>query len=177
MTSMSSYLAFDIATSTGWASGAPNTRPAHGSFECHAPPVNTDTSKSFARFGNYVDNILKIYAPWVVGIEQPIIQPTDNWSDVFILTGRVAVCEMLCANRGIPTRRYPNRTWRNAFLGKMAPDLSHLKGKSEKLRAERRKLHKEAVMRVCRLHGWAPRNDDEADALGILHYMLSTERT
>jgi len=53
-------------------------------------------------------------------------------------------------------------SWRKHFVGSMP-------------RGTKRKEWKDYAIERCQQYGWRPRNDDEADALGLLDYALDLQ--
>lgn len=76
------------------------------------------------------------------------------------LIGTIVVLETCASILGIPDRSINNSSWRRYWLG------------SQKRGTDRDEWKKLSVAKAKGL-GWSVKNDDEADALGQLHFMLA----
>lgn len=154
-------LALDASsTEVGWASGAAGVHPACGTKGL--PNTRGDDGRLFYLYGTWLNEMITNVNPKRVAVEQSIMVPArDDYETMFKLAGMVVTTLLICCNRGVPCDRVPIRTWRKAVMGRFYPTDGG------------RDAFKEAAKSVCRAYGWNPRNDNEADALCILHYQLS----
>lgn len=82
--------------------------------------------------------------------------------------GWLATLEMMCERRALVYPRTVTTTsWRKAFIGvtKAPKEITDAN--------ERRKWIKDKVLEECARRGLKPQNDNEADALGIMFWLLS----
>jgi hypothetical protein len=148
---------------TGWAFWAPGqSRPVFGSFglgDEYSPP-----GKVFAKLHGELSDLHRATGFVAVRYEQPAdpqhFARTTAFEVPFLLIGLAAHVNSFCAALGIRRCDWtPAATWRRHFIGPMK-------------RGTKRMDLKDFVMQRCRDLGMAPRNDDEADAIGLLDYDL-----
>lgn len=162
------FLALDASsTMVGWAAGAHGVHPASGTKGL--PNTRGDDGRLFHIYAVWLNEMITNLGPKRVAVEQSIMIPgRDDYETMFKLAGMVVTTLIVCCNRGLPCDRVPIATWRKAVLGQnFYPTTMGLNEQG------RRKAFKDAAMKVCEHHGWSPRNDDEAEALCILHYLQS----
>lgn len=161
------FLALDISkSSTGWArweTGAP--KPTLGHFKS-GTSFSTD-GECMDRLWRHLSDICAFGMPDVIGVEAPANPNQINHPTKFEHT-KTLVCLAGAAgfyahNKGI--RRFSEIEKRHWF--------PHFIGTSKKPPKGESKLY---CVEQCSLLGIKPQNDDEADAVGILDYMLHLER-
>lgn len=145
-------LALDLATRFGWAVGAPCSRPLSGAVHLDG----TRPGQRFLQLARRVQTLIDEHAVTEVVIEDAFIGA--RLSAAGTLYGYRAVAMVAAENRGLPVTPVPPSRWRKGFLGAGG-------GKRGALKA--------ATIQQCRAHGWAPRTEDEADALGLWSYWCS----
>lgn len=156
---MMKVLALDPAQNCGWAIGSPS-QPGGcvlSGAKWLRPPRPT-----FAPFVDdlieWLDAMLVTHQPTHVVYEAPYANVRNL--DVPVLRRLFSMGPIIewCAVKrwAEPFEAAPDE-WRAVFLGK-----GGARGKRADL--------KEAVMTMCRRHGWAPQTDDIGDALGILDF-------
>ena len=155
---MSVLLFLDIATTTGWAAGsALSDRPSESGII--ALPRTKGTDAKFGAFLDWMVARLSAHRPRLVVFEAPIGPGMDragltNYATKYTLTGLCAVAEAACAVSRVPCAQVSSAKIRKSLLGAKPPA-------------------KEAkAMVIAELHrrGYAPRDDNEADAIaGWLH--------
>lgn len=154
-------LGLDLATTTGFARGAPGAEPDYGSQR-----FGRDGASHDAIFGHALDWLIEQTQapsrPDVIVIEAPIPMHAKlgatNADALTILHGLVAITRAVAFMRSI----YDVRTRtvgevRKYFIG---PGGARTKGKEAK----------RLIMRKCRLLRWEPKNDNEGDALALWSY-------
>lgn len=158
------YLALDQSKNrAGWAFWKQGLDlPVHGHFRLG--DEYSPAGKVFARLHMELSDLHKALGFESVRYEQPADPQTFGqpkaFADTFLLIGIAAHINSFCAALGIrPCEWVHMATWRRHFIG------------SQKRGTKRPEL-KAMVMDRCRQLGFTPRNDDEADALGILDYDL-----
>lgn len=149
------FLALDIASTTGWAFGAPGETPQHGTFTC---PSTGDNLGRFAySYAQWLTAKLRELQPKEIVFEAPILPSATNITTLKKLYGLCVVTELVALSEGVPCTEITAGQWRKSFLGMHYP-----KGGT-------RDDLKRAVIAACRHMGWEPNNTDDADALGILY--------
>jgi hypothetical protein len=167
-----SYLALDQSKSrTGWAYWRPGLDlPVFGHFTLG--DEFTPFGKVFAKLHMELSALHSTLGFESVRYEQPAdtqhFDRKTSFDVPFVLMGIAAHIDSFCAAKAHPdTRPCPIRrcdwvcagTWRRHVIGPMK-------------RGTGRMQLKDFVEAWCREHGMKPRNDDEADAIGILDYDL-----
>ncbi|WP_226576479.1 RuvC family protein [Acuticoccus sediminis] len=107
---------------------------------------------AFADRGERVD---AVYA------EEAWVGPKTNPNTAAILHKYEVAIEMACISTKTPLRLIRSQTWRKTFFGA---------GRGTGSRAKQ----KATSIEMCRLMGWSPRDDNQADALGILYHARCT---
>lgn len=158
------HLALDQSKNrTGWAFWKEGLdRPVVGNFKLgdeFSPP-----GKVFARLHAELNALHGALGFESLRYEQPAdpahFERSTSFMVPFLLIGIAAHIDSFCAAKGIRTCGWvPTATWRRHFIGPMK-------------RGQKKWALKDFVEARCRELGMAPRNDDEADACGILDYDL-----
>jgi len=144
-------LALDLATMTGWARGEPGGTPTYGT-------IGKKGRSHPAIFGEFQKWLITETAgdkrPDVIAYEMPIMRDTDTGNVVGLLWGLAAIVQATAYQRSIH-----NDNLMPIGLDKMR---KYFLGKSKWKREE----GKAAAMRRCKIMGWAPQDDNAAEALG-----------
>lgn len=154
-------LFFDLARTTGFAAGDLRGVEEFGTFTL---PQTYDEVAPYLRaaFG-HMRAIIKRTKPQKIGFEAPILNTKrDGVMKLRKLYGLANNVELLAHEAGIPCVEASLGEIRSHFLGAKYPRDS-----------ERVKI---AVKNKCRSNGWKIKDDNEADALAGLDYLLSLER-
>lgn len=144
-------LALDLARSTGWAAGVPCGPPLYGT-------VVLDTDSVPARFlqlANAVTRLIEAHGVTEVVQEAPFVGRTSNASSLMPLFGYRAAAMMAAHRKGLGVQTFTPATVRKHFIGHGGLGREDAKA---------------AVISKCQWRGWAPANDDEADALALWDY-------
>jgi ABC-type cobalt transport system substrate-binding protein len=157
---MTTVLALDLASISGWAVGEPGREPEHGSIRFAS--VGASHEAVFAGAFRWAINVITEHQPTLIVWEAPL--PTSfsrgrTTSDVTsLLFGLPAIIGCVAYQLGIyDIRKADTRDVRNHFIGRNPK------------RAEAKKL----VMSQCRQMGWFVTDDNEADACAVWSYMCS----
>lgn len=168
---MTVLLAIDPATTLGFACGAIGAGPEYGTVK-FADKRGAGAILSRARF--WLNDRITVWKPEVVIFEAPYIPmprtkfvragteppPTRGIPmDPMVLRrlcALVGLIEEICFERAIECRECVSVEFVKFFTGK-----GSWKGRDAK---------KEAVMRVCRIYGWNPADDNAGDALALWSY-------
>jgi Holliday junction resolvasome RuvABC endonuclease subunit len=160
-------LALDIATRTGWAFGDPARaaplwpRPlasAPLAFGVFVLPGDAGEGRTFALFADWLGARLSERRTERIAIEAPFIHP-DNASQPMTrrLFGLRAMALVIAHRAGIPVVELAPSSVKKRFAGK---------GNAEKL----------AVIEENWRRGYAPNDDNEADAIALWHAAFAPER-
>lgn len=159
------FLSLDTSKSrTGWAFWKEGLdRPAFGSFSLG--DEFTPFGKVFAKVHMELADLYRVHAFTSVRYEQPAdpskFDRATAFEVPFLLIGIAAHVNSFCAAKIIRRCEWiHSATWRRHYIGPMK-------------RGRKKWELKDFVEARCRELGMAPRNDDEADALGILDYDLA----
>ena len=168
-------LAFDIATTTGWAYLYPGARPLWGHQRFGS--VGASSGEVMHRAMIWADALFIRFRPKYVVYESPYVpRPATSKIrpagapprkgppplDIAVVRRLCALCylfEMVAFERSTEIREVDTSTWCKFFTG-----TARWGGRAEK---------KAATIRTCGRYGWTPVTDDEADALGIAAYAES----
>lgn len=165
-------LAFDQATSSGWAFQDGDQKPIYGHFRA---PKREDVGERLAFIYDRAGELMDRFEPTLVAHEKPFfpvqrggpVKPTDdqeppkgatfNVATISFLHKVEGVIQLQAARRGIAVESYGSRSWPPTILGRSA-----FKGEDVKA----------AVRSRCRTLGHNPETLDESDAIGILYHAL-----
>lgn len=136
-------LAYDLATKTGAAFGAPCAAPYCWSFS-----VDGDHPAKFSQIARAVAGHIKNRQPDLVAIEAPFVG--KNASAARLLFGFRGIVYAICALRGVPVIEYTPADVRRHFLGKAG------RGKPT-----------EAIRARCQALGWVASDADQLDAAAL----------
>lgn len=172
-------LSFDIATTTGWALF--DTDRHESAIRVGTIKAVGDTYEAKAiDLGRKVVALIKEHDPDLIAIEQPIrnVMPfkkktadlAGETEQMTINAGTALLINQLTGSvMGIvggfrkPWMVVPSGTWRKHFLG-----FARQKG-------WQRKDWKKAARDRCQQLGIAVTNDDQADAVGVVHYAATSQ--
>lgn len=148
-------LALDLATSTGVCAGNSGAAP-------HAWTVSLGGLPDDRRFSNVLrltHAIIEEHTPDLIVVEAPVGGPKAS----AYLIGLVACVRGCSFDMGIRCETAHLATVRRHFIGKnlTVKHFPHLK------MAAAKKAIKSEVIHQCRLVGWNPQDDNEADAMAI----------
>lgn len=176
--------ALDLSkTSTGWAAfdSEGSGKPIYGSWVLGSS--FTSNGGVFAKLHECMADLHSILPFDICYIEEAInpsqLQGFTNIQSLRLASGNAAHAESFCYAYGVRFMPLNVGVWRGPFIGKMeqqqakaeARALSKEKGKRVSARDTLKRL---SVARAKQL-GFTPKNDDEADAIGILDYAIEVE--
>jgi Holliday junction resolvasome RuvABC endonuclease subunit len=151
--SVPSILALDLGTITGWAVRTARCRVLHGTAEFR-PSRFEGGGMRYLRFGKWLDQTLEITGGIdVVYFEE--VRRHIGTDAAHVFGGLLATLTAWCETQGIPYQGVPVGTWKRHACGKGNAD-------------------KQAVIAAMRQRGFAPADDNEADAIAILLWALET---
>lgn len=164
---------YDLSRSAGWAVYAPGrAAPRHGVLKL--PPTTSagDNGPALKLLFDHIAWVDRNFGLAAIGYEA-FLAPTGGKSDKgkgFVtspktlkrLAGYMAVVEMSAAIMEIPIHEINQASWTGFWLGSLP-------------RGTDRAARKRMAVEKARNLGWAPHGDDDADALGQLHYLLEVK--
>lgn len=154
---MPTILALDIATSLGFAVGAPGETPTMGTVD-----LRTKEDHDGAPFALLIDWLwptLVEHKPYRLIYEAPMLMMPEGKTDedgrrrggnaktLAKLIGLACTVDMICFRAGVQTVKVASQTARKSFIG-----------------TGRHPDPKPAVMAECKRRGWYPKGHDESDA-------------
>jgi Holliday junction resolvasome RuvABC endonuclease subunit len=148
-----SILALDLGTTTGWAVRTGRCRILHGTAEFR-PTRFEGGGMRYLRFGRWLDQTLEITG----GIDAVYFEEVRRHigtDSAHVYGGFLAALTSWCEQKGIAYQGVPVGTWKRNVCGKGNA------GKAD-------------VIAAMRERGFEPADDNEADALAILLWALST---
>lgn len=161
-TSKLKILAVDQATATGWAvgDGGPIT------FGTIKMPKRPDGERLLFLYKRLLE-LIADHRPDQIVFETPFFpvgQGVFSTATVSWLQKIAGVVQMAAAESAVASEDYAPSTWRLSFLGYGRKP----KGTSDK-------YMKDQTLAKVRLLGFQAKNNDEADAIGLLHHALYGE--
>lgn len=161
------FLCFDPSTKMGWALWDCDERRVHfGTWDLGA---SGDHGEYFVTWISRIEALLDELdmakdLRLTFAIEAPVPSPARTAVSLGLSNKWIGVLEYWCKRKGfakpIPVQLM---SWRSHFLRRSKP--SNLTG------PDATRWYKEEVIRTCNAMKLLPRNDNEADALGILKYI------
>ena len=148
-------IALDVATASGWAYGAAGEPPQHGVFTI--PSTGDDLGRYGVEFIKWLSSKIRELRPREIVFEAPILPAKTSIATTRKLHGLALLVECVANLEAVPCSEISNSEWRRRFLGPYYP-----------VKPTRDDL-KRAVIAACRGMGWNPRDDNDADALGLLY--------
>lgn len=178
-------LSLDLSkSSTGWAwwNGSPESTARFGSWTLGSD--YTTNGQTFAKLQSCMVDLFEVMPFEWIFVEPPIVpaqlQGNTTIHTIRLATGLMAHVESFAhAYRPVGVRGILEvnvESWRPDFIGKIenaeAKAEARRAKKAGNARASARDTLKALTMARCRQLGFAPRKNDEADAIGILTYGL-----
>lgn len=152
-----SYLGLDLATRAGWALWSPEqAKPVLGTLRLNRFDVD-EIAPVLEKLRRHLSDIYQLHPLDGVFYEAPIMTRVDKLRTLQLLLGLANMVEWWCLKVGVKCRQVEMRDWRRHFMGMATGGRDALKA---------------AAIEACRVRGWSPQNDDEADAAGVLDYGL-----
>lgn len=154
-----SILALDLATNTGWA-----TCPVGGeatSGQKTMPDTGRDIGRFLAVYERWLISMLRDYEIDFIAYEQPILPRVKNLHTLRKLYSLTGLTELIGRKASAEVIEVPISSWRKHFIGR---------GTGFKCRSLD---PKQMAITACYERGWNPATHDEAEALGILDYVMA----
>ncbi len=164
---MVNLLAIDPSTNAGWALRLDDGKIFYGSWKLKKPTEKIMNGYVYIRYGQAISQTLKDHGvspnQCRIAIEGESYNSIGTEQSKDLRAGWFNILDFWCAWKGaISLVKCPPMAWRKAFIqATQAP-------KEIKDPDDRREWIKTRVISECEKRGWKPKNDNEADALGIL---------
>jgi hypothetical protein len=156
-------LALDTGLNTGWAIGLPGRAPVSGTKVFKSPGTRFH-GRLFCDERKWLERIIAENGITHVANEAPIHTKFDGLDKLRIIYPMISVVQIVCHEMDLVYEEIEMDRARMAILG-FARAPKHLKGKA------RREWIKARVVAHCIARGWAPKDDNEADAQIYLEYL------
>lgn len=137
-------------------------RPASGSFEL--PTIEGNLGIVGFRVHVELNRLHQVHGFERIYFEAPIGPQKKKNTNLFTIQKALAISshiESFCYAKNIRCRQVPMGSWRRYFVGKGAGETSD--------------TFKSWARERCRQLGWNVKNNDEADACGVLAYAVSLD--
>jgi len=164
---------YDLSRSAGWAVYAPGrVAPRHGVLKLPAADDVFGNGAALALLYDHMAWVDRNFGLAGIGYEA-FMAPTGGQSDkgkgfqtspttLKRLAGYIGVTEMCAAMMRVPAYEVNQSSWTRFWLGSFP-------------RGTKRAVRKQMSVKKAQSLGWAPHGDDDADALGQLHYLLEVK--
>lgn len=151
---VSTVLALDLSTHSGWAFGGPEDKPKHGVWELGR---DGNHGRYFSCLAEMLEGTIDVMKPDLVVFEAPLPHASEKFrtssaASVRVLIGLCAVTEMICFEKSVQCEEASVRDARQLVMGAQPKD-----GKA-------------GVIQFCNVLGWKPADDNAADALILWQY-------
>ena len=146
-------LALDLGTTTGWALRAPDGLITSGTVSFR-PSRYDGGGMRYLRFTNWLTELDQLSGP-IAAIWYEEVRRHVGTDAAHVFGGFLATLTAWCELRGVPYQGVPVGTWKRRVCGKG-------------------NAGKQDVIQSMRGRGFRPADDNEADALGILHWAIET---
>lgn len=164
-------LALDLASKSGWALYEKNMQRPFSGSELFKRPTGTN-GEALEKLRKLMADQHAMHGLTDIVFEAQHISDQINPQTVYLLIGMGAMVEWFGHRIGARTFPVDIGTWRKHFLGKgsfkQAKDAIGVKrGPTGRQQAKAKSID------ACNSLGWFPKDDNAADALGVLDYYLS----
>lgn len=151
---MKTILALDLGTTTGWA-----VRDAKGQITSHTASFKPGRFEGggmrYLRFTRWLDDLAGLAGPFAL-IDFEEVRNHAGTDAAHIYGGLMATLAAWCELRGVPYRGVPVGTIKK-----------HATGKGNASKTD--------MIAAMRARGFSPTDDNEADALALLHWSMDPE--
>ncbi len=147
-------LALDLGTSTGWAIRGHDALITSGTVSLRRPGRFDGGGMRYLRFTNWLTEIDRLSGP-IAAIWFEEVRRHVGTDAAHVYGGLMATLTAWAELRGIPYQGVPVGTIKRHATGKGNAD-------------------KDAMVAAARARGFSPADDNEADAIAILHWAIET---
>lgn len=156
---MTRILALDIATQTGIAFAENNDTPEFSTVRLGGPGKHTHATLCAAAM-RMTNRLIKQYEPDLLAIEAAYFNPKHPRAGILLYSLRGAIIGTAKIN-GLHAEEFTPNEIRQHFIS--TGSLGRVEAK-------------QTVYDVCKMLGWDPKNNDEADAGAVLERARATEK-
>lgn len=173
-----SIMCLDLASTFGFAIGDAAGVQAHGSFAL--PSTGANYGLFLKHYRRWLEAAIEKYQPKEICYESPILSPTTSIHTLRKLYSMGPRTEEIAQEHGLITSEANLTHIRVHFVGHArAPKTVVCKAgcrakQCGRCRAERRKWIKDTTITTCRRAGLRPEDDNDADALALFSFVMST---
>lgn len=176
------YLALDLSKrSTGWAAWQPGwDKPVHGSQALGSE--YTRDGQVFAKCHQMLSDLRATVCRFdLIAMERPIhpaqLQGSTTIQVIRLASGIAAHVFSFAHAMGLPEPvEYSPDSWRPEWIGRIEDSEAKRKARRARKDGDKRASARDSLKALtvarCQQLGLRPRNDDEADAIGILTYAI-----
>lgn len=166
------FLAIDPSSlATGWALRTSAGKVEYGTWKLKKAGEKVGQGVLYLRLWREILSLIKQHdidpAELKIAIEAPSMNAVGGgeWKQVSERFG--GIIHLLAAFKGVDGVSEPVvNSWRSAFIGRASAP------KEIQDTEARRAWIKEEVIKACKMRGMSPKNDNEADAIGILFWLM-----
>ena len=150
---------------TGWAIGKPcEVKPKSGVFEME--PWRDDEDVRLCDFYDWLKAKIKEHGVTHLFFESAVDMKFKSFAVTSKQLWQIGAVLMVARRCNIPIEQVTPNSWRLRFLGITKP----VGITGDKVRPELKRM----AVKACAIRNWYVQSDDEAEALGILDFGLST---
>lgn len=142
------FLALDLATSTGFCIGAADTGEVPTLGHVRMPSTGPDVGQFLCAWQDWLEPKVREVGPTLVIFEAPILPAQTQMATTRKLQGMAGVTEMVCHRAGIEVAEVATSQVKKSLTGSGRAD-------------------KADMIAAARHYGFDPQTSDEADAFGI----------
>lgn len=151
-------LAFDASMHCGWAFG-----PSPVAFGTEHLPGDANNGARFIAFGGFLNRMVEKFRADTIVIESPL--PMKSIAQTRLAFGWLACVQIVAVKRGLRFLEAHNNTVKKVFTGRGRAERDP---KTKKIIGE-----KNLNLSECKRRGFDVTNDNEADALALMHWALA----
>jgi Holliday junction resolvasome RuvABC endonuclease subunit len=144
--------ALDLATKTGVAVGPLGGSPALWTLDLKSKGEAKFHASRLMQIQGLVHRLIAEHGARFIAIEKPFVAAHNTWETTLLTMGLTANVLSWAARKGIPVDIIPAQTVAKHFTG------------SGKMKRDAKKA---AILAECRARGWAPGDDNQADAAAL----------
>jgi Holliday junction resolvasome RuvABC endonuclease subunit len=144
--------ALDLATKTGVAVGPLEGSPTLWTLDLKSKGEAKFHATRLMQIQGLAHRLIAEHGVRFIAIEKPFVAVHNNWETTLLTIGLTANVLSWAARKDIPVEIIPAQTVAKHFTG------------SGKMKRDEKKA---AILAECRARGWAPHDDNQADAAAL----------
>lgn len=142
----------DLATKTGIAVGPLGGRPELWTLDLKTKGEAKFHATRLSKIQGLIHHLIAERGVTHIAIEKPFVAAHNSWETTLLTIGLTANVLSWAERKGIPVDIFPAQTVAKHFIG------------SGKMKRDEKKA---AVLAECDVRGWAPGDDNQADAAAV----------